>query len=203
MSTEILELVVFKSAAYTADQAALEAKILPEYKNGDYGVINRYKGVNPLDPNEHCWIIIWKAREGLDKFGKEKAATALGPLFPLFEGPPDIHSIPLNGQDYRKALAAPVVSLSYATPKEGVARETLAPLVENLLAYQSQVKGTHGIVRGQIHEKPGSSVTIIGWDSAEAHQAAAKEERVAAIIAPLREQLSELKAKDMTLKQVD
>lgn len=41
MSTEILELVVFKSAAYTADQAALEAKILPEYKNGDYGVIKR------------------------------------------------------------------------------------------------------------------------------------------------------------------
>ena len=91
------------------------------------------------------------------------------------------------------------MSFSYATPKDDVTRETIAPIVEKIIAYQELAKVSEGFLRGQLHEKPGTFLSVSGWESVEAHHAAVKAKDIAPILAQFRENLSEHEVKDVKL----
>lgn len=196
--SQLLELVWVKSTAYTANPTEFEAVIKANFA-GLEGVVARYKGTNTAVPDEHVFINIWSTEDHFDAaFAKMKAAGP-HPLKDYFDSQPKITSVSLNGADYTQVLSSPVVSFSYATPKEGVTRETIAPIIEKIIAYQDSAKASTGFLRGQVHEQPGTFLSVSGWESVEAHHAAVKAEGIAPILAQFRENLSEHEVKDVKL----
>jgi heme-degrading monooxygenase HmoA len=197
--SQILETIWVKSAAYGANPAEIDTKVFSEFGKID-GVVARYKGTNVAQPDEHVWVIIWNSKEQLQTFVTTKAAELTAPFRALADSPPSFANIviPADSQ-HDKALNSPVVSFSFATPKEGITQSVIAPIVEKLVQYQNEAKVSRGYVSGKVEDKPNTLLSVSGWDSVEAHQAAVSSDKVSAVLTEFRGYLSELEIKDVKL----
>jgi hypothetical protein len=194
----VLEAVWVKSAAYASDPTEIDTKVFSKFAQID-GVLSRYKGTNVSKSDEHVWVIIWENKAKHDAFVNGGAESVTGPFRSYTDAPPFFSSIPIDSSDYKKVLSAPVVSFGYATPKEGVTRESVAPLLDSLTAEQDKLPATHGSIRGPINEKPGTFLSVMGWDSVEAHHETAKNDKIAPLLAEVKTHISELDVRDVKL----
>jgi hypothetical protein len=219
----VLEAVWVKSAAYASDPTEIDTKVFSKFAQID-GVLSRYKGTNVSKSDEHVWVIsesmfpsipplspsaprfilmpiltVWENKAKHDAFVNGGAESVTGPFRSYTDAPPFFSSIPIDSSDYKKVLSAPVVSFGYATPKEGVTRESVAPLLDSLTAEQDKLPATHGSIRGPVNEKPGTFLSVMGWDSVEAHHETAKNDKIAPLLAEVKTHISELDVRDVKL----
>lgn len=115
----------------------------------------------------------------------ELVQTVLGPAL---AGKQEVRHVDnFTGGNPEDPLAAPVTEIVTARLKEGGSMDDLNENIQKLGEILRKAPSCHGVVWGRCIEHPDTPIGLLGWDSVEAHYAAAKEEEASSAVRGLFE----------------